>query len=190
MTIMNTIKVAAVFMLFFTLTPLLSAQKIQPSHGEVGLGFSGLDLTDIGFNAFWKKQLAPDKYRRYRFFTGSFFAGAVDEDFLANATVGMGIGREKRINLDEKLQFYRGVEFFGAIGFVAVDDIGGVLFNPNIGLVFGLQHSLNDRWAINIETIPSIGLTLNVFSEDGPDSEVAVTGRANSSVTLGLVRKF
>jgi hypothetical protein len=182
---------SAILLLAFSLTAHLSAQKLRPSHGEVGMNFGSLNVNSIQFSGFWKKQLAPDKYRRFRFFSGNLFFGTQDESFVGNLSVGLAIGREKRINLDEKLQFYRGFEAIGSLNVSSGDDDDSTPWNfsPAIGFVFGLQHAFNSRWAINVETIPTLGVLMG-SNDPQLGSLFTFNATVSNTLSLGIVRIF
>jgi len=173
----------------FCTTSLLGQEQKQ-SHGEVGFNFGSLNLTNINFSGFWKKKTGEDRYRRLRVLSGNLSAGLVDEEFDADFFLGVAVGREKRRNLDDRLQFYRGIEFIGNVSFRDRGEIDTQLgIQPGLGFVIGLQHSLNDRWAVNVETIPSIGLNFGInLEEDG--GKLLVQGGITNFFSLGLVRKF
>ncbi len=175
--------------LFFT-TALFGQEQKKETHGEVGLNFGSLNLTNINFSGFWKKKIGEDHYRRLRFLSGNLSAGVVDDEFDADFFLGAAIGREKRRQLDDRLQFYRGLEFIGSVSFRDRGEIDTQLgIRPAIGFVIGLQHALNDRWAVNVETIPTIGLDFSInLEEDG--GKLLMQGGISNFFSLGLVRKF
>jgi hypothetical protein len=171
-------------------TGSLLAQDFKPKR-EVGLQFSSLDFDGgSGFSAFYKKQKKENVYRRIRFFSGSLSAVSVDEDFNFNFAAGIAIGREKRKSLDSKLEFYQGPEVSVGLGIAAINELETNLnISAGFGWVLGLQHSFNERWAVNLETIPKFSLATNLNGDSGADSVVFGAG-FNNSVSIGLVRKF
>lgn len=179
----------AISLAFFT-TSSLSAQSDRP-HREVGLQFSSFDFDGGGgFSAFYKKQKKENVYRRIRLLFGNISVGATEEDFTFNFVAGVNIGREKRKSLDSKLEFYQGPEFSLRLAIASViDDDVRALLTPGFGWVFGLQHSLNERWAVNLETVPSLAISTNINGDAGPDA-LAIDARVSNTVSLGLVRKF
>lgn len=184
-----TLSAIALLLAFLTISNL-SAQEANPPR-EVGLEFNSLDFDGgSSFSAFFKKQKKENVYRRIRFFTGNLHFGTIDEDFTFNLSAGIAIGREKRKALDAKLMFYQGPEFSIRAGLATfTDDDVHIFLTPAFGWVLGLQHSFNDRWAVNLETIPGVGINVDTYGEGGPS--VATFGaNFNNSVSLGLVRKF
>ncbi len=180
---------------FVLLLHLFLHQDLSPQNTsakrEVGLSFSSIDFDGgTGFSAFYKKQLRENVYRRIRFFSGRLSAGAADEEFTFDFSAGIAIGREKRRSLDPKLEFYQGPEFFIQVGLSSPseDDVR-MNFTPGFGWVLGLQHSFNERWAVNLETIPSVSVSANINGDAGPDS-VFFNAGFNNLVSLGLIRKF
>lgn len=167
----------------------VSAQNATPRR-EVGLQFNRFDFDgDSGFSAFFKKQKKENVYRRIRFFSGGLGFRSVEEKNFFNFSAGIAIGREKRKTLDAKLEFYQGPEFAVNLSLASLDDDDlGVSVAPAFGWVLGLQHSFNERWAVNVETIPqaSIGFT-NYSNKDG---DLFFNAGFNNTVSIGLVRKF
>lgn len=181
-----------VFALLFQLVFLssMAAQETRTPR-EVGLQFSRLDFDGgSGFSAFYKKQKKENVYRRIRFFSSNLAFASVEEDFSFNFSAGFAIGREKRKSLDSKLQFYQGPEFALQLSLASLgeDDLRfGV--SPSFGWVLGLQHSFNERWAVNLETIPGVAVSADIRGESGPNT-VAFNAGFNNFVSLGLLRKF
>lgn len=169
---------------------LVLAQDTKPRR-EVGLQFNSLDFDGgSSFSAFFKKQKKENVYRRVRILFGNLTVGTIDEDFTFNFSAGINIGREKRKTLDPKLEFYQGPEFSLrlALSSLVEDDLRTVVA-PGFGWAFGLQHSFNDRWAVNIETVPSVSITATIDDGVGPDLLTFGAG-VSSAVSVGLLRKF
>ncbi|HLP92904.1 MAG TPA: hypothetical protein VK168_02665 [Saprospiraceae bacterium] len=183
----------ALFGSFFLVSDL-QAQNASPKR-EVGLQFSSLDLNGSSFSAFYKKEKKENVYRRIRFATGRIQLDLLEEQTNFDFNVGMAIGREKRKSLDDKLVFYHGPEFAASVSIFTSevdDDVTPILVSPSFGWVFGLQHSFNDRWAINIETIPSFRASFNYYGGDGIGSAEGLffgVGGSNT-VSLSVLRKF
>lgn len=186
-------QIKLVCVLFFTLTTLSFSSLQAQSTGkkrEVGVQLNGINFSGFNsFSGFYKKQVSENKYRRVRFFSGNLFTGVFGEDdFRFNLNLGAAIGREKRRTLDTRLEFFNGPEFSFGMGFQSVNDNSSFILSPSFGYVLGLQHSFNERWAINIETIPSIGV--GVVLLPGDNDQLTLNANATNSVALGVVRKF
>jgi|GEM_PF-718321 len=177
-----------VFSTIFTSGSLL-AQDTKPKR-EVGLQFNSFDFDGgSGFSAFFKKQKKENVYRRIRLFSGGLSFRSTEETNFFDFSAGIAIGREKRKSLDAKLEFYQGPEFAInlAVGSLNDDDLG-LTIAPAFGWVLGLQHSFNERWAVNVETIPRASVAFDNFSN--ADGEIAFNAGFNNAVSIGLVRKF
>ncbi len=167
----------------------LSAQDAKPRR-EVGLQFNSFDFDGgSGFSAFFKKQKKENVYRRIRFFSGGLSFRSTEEINFFNFSAGIAIGREKRKALDSKLEFYQGPEFAINLGVASVgeDDLN-LTIAPAFGWVLGLQHSFNERWAVNVETIPRASIGFDTVSN--ADGELAFNAGFSNAVSIGLVRKF
>jgi hypothetical protein len=180
----------SIFAFVAAFTTTLSAQDAAKPRREVGLQFGSIDFDGGSFSAFYKKQKKENVYRRVRFVSGNLLLGFLEEDFRLNFGAGIAIGKEKRKALDSKLEFYQGPEF--AIDFsvftTADDDVTPILLRPSFGWVLGLQHSFNDRWAVNIETIPGVFVAANITGNEAEG--LFFGGGLSNNVSLGLVRKF
>lgn len=186
---MNLRSYSLLILVLFFFSTQLTAQTAQKPR-EVGLQFSSLDFDGgSGFSAFYKKQLKENVYRRIRLFSGGLSFSSTEETILFNLNAGIAIGREKRKSLDPKLVFYQGPEFSAGFSVTAIDEDEMRFFiRPAFGWVLGLQHSFNERWAVNLETIPGATITVESFSED--EGVFSFNAGFNNLVSLGLVRKF
>ncbi len=175
---------------FFIFLGCLQLSAQTKPHREVGLQFSSLNFNGGGFSAFYKKELKENVYRRVRFLAGNLNLGSTEEVFHFEISAGVAIGREKRKALDPKLIFYQGPEF--GLGF-RVQSLNETEFqssiNTSFGWVFGLQHSFNDRWAVNLETIPSASISFSGNTNNDIKSLEFNSG-FSSAVSVGLLRKF
>jgi hypothetical protein len=160
---------------------------------EVGLQFSSLNFNGGSFGAFLKKEKKENVYRRVSFASGNIQLNLVEEETQFNFNAGIAIGEERRKQLDEKLLFFQGPEFSLNVGLFTTedDDATAVTITPGFGWVFGLQHSFNKLWAINIETVPAVAISGNFYGAEISDAEGLSLGiRASSRVNFGIVRKF
>lgn len=156
---------------------------------EVGIQLYGLNFNgNNSFSGFYKKQLRENTYRRLQFFAGRISSNFSEDASEANIYLAAAIGREKRKSLDPHLEFYRGPQFGISTSFQSVDERTAVNVFGDIGYVLGLQHSFNDRWAIQIETVPTVSLGVS-FAEDSPTTGL-VQANISNSVALGVARKF
>ena len=147
----------------------LYAQEATPR--EIGIRINSLS----SFGMIYKKQLRENTYRRYRLAFGDITANFRKGYNQFGLSVGGAIGREKRRPITDRLQFIYGTEFLTSLGVnsvssgsITVDNGNGgsttiygnkvVVVTPSvgIGLVLGAQYSLNSRWYVSAELIPSI----------------------------------
>ncbi|GAB3986523.1 hypothetical protein GCM10028807_04130 [Spirosoma daeguense] len=138
---------------------------------EIGLRTS--DFNNIGM--IYKKELRENTYRRYRFALGNLSANFSRSTTLLGLGVGGAIGREKRRNLNDKLQFVYGTELIASVnlyssnrGTITIDNGNGgtttytgsdlLVVTPSLGVgfVLGAQYNFNSRWYVSAELIPSI----------------------------------
>jgi hypothetical protein len=102
---------------------------------------------------------------------------------------GVTVGREKRKSLDDKLMFFQGPLVGVSAGLYSVDGkYGDGNIQGSFNWAFGLQHSFNKYWAVNIETDP--GVSLNVYKQRGLGERVNAQANVSNRVSVGLVRKF
>ena len=180
----------AIVLAVFT-TSALSAQDGNPPR-EVGIQFSSLDFDGGGgFSAFFKKQKKENVYRRIRFFYGNISVGEQREEFQFDVSTGIAIGREKRKMLDSKLEFYQGPEFALRLDVSSfLETQSQISVTPSFGWVLGLQHSFNERWAVNLETIPGASISFYANTNDEDSRSLNFNAGLKNAVLIGLVRKF
>lgn len=168
-------------------TPVFA--QITIPQREVGLRFGNLNLKDSDFSAFYKKQKSENTYNRVRVFAANLTTGIIDDDFMVSFSAGLAIGREKRKKLDPKLIFYQGPEFNLALGLDYDVERDLVHVAPGFGYVFGLQHNFNERWAVNIESIPSVSLAV-AFALEEESGGVLLNAGFTNLIALGILRRF
>lgn len=173
------------YILLFSCLFWAAAASAQSSKKpkEIGFQVSGFDTE---FSGIYKVQKSENVFRRYRFLAGNIGVFFVDEPFLV-AGVGLAIGRENRRYLDTKLMFYRGPEFNLNLAGVSFDTDQVFAGSVGLGYILGLQHNFNDYWAVNIETIP--GLSVSILDNEDV-SGIGVNVGASNSVSIGVVRRF
>ena len=187
-----------IFALFLSLgffSQQATAQDASPRR-EVGIQVNAINFNgNNAFSAFFKKEVKENVYRRFRVFYGNFGADFILNSATYNGSAGIAIGTEKRKALDSKLVFYQGPELSASFGITHVNlssmnttDFSRYTANARLGWVVGLQHSFNERWAINLETIPGIGFGLSGETNSDPDFQTNIG--FNSNVSIGFVRKF
>jgi hypothetical protein len=167
--------------------PQLHAQN-RERHGEVGLSFGALTSDRISFNCFYKKQVSDRKYRRFMGGFGDLRTTSRGENASVSTTINFSYGTEKRIDLDDQLQFYTGPQLLTALNYAA--DNSAYLFNiaPGVGYLLGIQHNFNEKWGLHLEVVPSARIFVSRFS----DGSYAVSSDINvtNAASLGLVRAF
>ena len=189
------------FLLFCFLLVVLQAPAFAQqtaARKEVGLGFTGLNFNSSNaFSAFYKKEIKENVYRRLIFFLGNIgLLNTSSDQTRFDASIGFGIGREKRKALDEKLWFYRGPQWtLNTFLQVATNNrqttSNTYNLNAGIGYILGLQHNLNDRWAINLETIPTFSIGYQWDNRSGSESEsFSANVFLSNTVRVGIVRRF
>ena len=177
------------FLIFSASLVSLSAQDLNKKKREVGLQFSSINFDGVNtFGAFFKKQMKENVYRRISF--NASVGGNYNENYNSfSFSGGVTVGREKRKALDDKLVFFQGPLVGVSMGIYTVDgEYGDGNISGSFQWAFGLQHSFNERWAINIETDP--GVSLNIYKQRGLEERINAQANASNRVALGLVRKF
>ena len=185
----------AILMAFFSLS--LSAQSKSMPKREIGLRFNSLNIVGgDAFSAFYKKEIGENKYRRYRFGFGNIgFSQTTNEgENRSNFSLGasIAVGTERRKQLSNKTMFYRGWEWNAGTNFSARNQENfdyGYHFNVGLGYVLGLQHDINQHFAVNMEAIPGVGLS-NTYNRSTRSNTFNAGASVGSTVALSLVYKF
>ena len=192
----NLIKLVSTVLLMAILQFSVSAQEVTPPVREIGLRTNGINFD--GYNAFsavYKKQIAPNKYRRYRFIFGDIGLGLTGngEDYSSRFNLGAGfaIGTERRTKLGAKTTFLRGWEWNMGSNFVSQYNNGtDYAFNlgAGVGYVVGIQHEFGEHFAVNLEAIPGVGISYN--KSKGSSFNLNTSASLSNSVALSLMYKF
>ena len=130
----------------------------QTQTHEIGLRTNNFE----NFSLMYKKEKQPNVFKRYRVAFGNFRFFNQEESNSFEMNLGAAIGREKRINIQKKLQFLHGPEFFAGFSATANNSIFNSNLNLQVGYALGFQHNFNENLAVNIEAIPSIGALLGI----------------------------
>ncbi len=180
----------AIFLLAALFNAATSIAQTAFSAREVGLQFNGINLSsDNSFSFFYKKAVSVNRFCRMRATFSTLDISHFEGRTEAVADGGFSYGIEKRTGIGDKLNFYRGWELGVNAGFASENQgifrwIAGV----SIGYVIGLQHEFNERWALNLETVPRLAAT--VRKKDGESAFINLSAGFSSLASLGIVRKF
>ena len=115
------------------------------------IGIRSGDLRDIDF--IYKKQLKDLVFSRTRILSANLNI-AKFSDFNGSFSLGVGVGREKRNPITDKLFFVTGGEFIGSLSTTYANDKLKFTLTPGIGVILGFSYLLKDNFIIGIETIP------------------------------------
>lgn len=153
--------------LLFTLllagsTAVVSAQTASSPNRELGVRFQGINLGGSNeFSLVYKKQKAENRYRRWRATFANLSLAVADED---NTNIGLGVGFqtgiEKRKPLADKFTFNHGWEYGPNLVLLTDGESTYLQIGGNIGYVLGVQYQPNNRFFLNLETIPGLGFSL------------------------------
>lgn len=182
---------AFLFLLMLLTSGALHAQSEEPiGNHELGLRFFGLN----DFNFIYKKQTAPEKYRRYRLGYTNFNYVKNGPQHSTNIGLSIAIGHERRRQIAEKLKFLNGWELLGNFSgnFINNDEDSYEQLNitPGIGLVLGFQYDLSEKFRLSLESIPSLNASYTYVSGPNPDRFQVHGGFSSSAVALCLVYSF
>ena len=155
----------------------------SPRTHEIGVRLNGLD----DFNLMYKTSIGEDTYRRYRLLLTEIDLVTTDGNNAGTFSFGGSIGKERRSDVAEKLQFNRGPELFASVLAVGTDDDFRLQLRPGFGYVLGLQYNLSDQFYVGLETIPSVTLRI----DPGDPVTVGVNAGFNSTaVSLLALYRF
>jgi hypothetical protein len=123
---------------------------------EIGARFTGLD--NIGL--VYKKERKENKYIRHNFAVAQFNYTSRN---LFQANMSYAFGFEKRKPIGNNMIFYRGIQPSFGVNYLRAnfnlnqppfDEIFGAYVG--LGYMFGFMYSINERFYVSLETIPSI----------------------------------
>ncbi|MES2139787.1 MAG: hypothetical protein V4511_08755 [Bacteroidota bacterium] len=193
-------KALLVSMTIFSIMPLLSiAQDAAPKVREVGLNFTNLNNFGIRYKCGTDKTLL-------RLTLLSINATSNDNEFgsglnsQSNIGFGFNIGFEKRKVINEKLDFYYGLDLLTSYNYNRSDQ--GITSretwgaSPGLGLVLGLRYKISNEFNISAEVVPSVKYSTGETITTSSGVKVSSTttgysfGLANNSASLTLAYRF
>lgn len=172
------------FFMAMVFTIFLHDIKAQEGYREIGLR-----LTDFNsLNFIYKKQLYENIYKRYRVVAGNFLIRIKDE-FLLNTNLGLAIGKEKRKDIAERLQFVHGWEPAVFAGFSKNDTDFVLSGNINLGYVLGFQYNASEKFVVSLEAIPYFGVYAS-YTDSGLNPVAVQGGISNNVAAITVVYRF
>ncbi|NJC26908.1 hypothetical protein [Neolewinella antarctica] len=143
------------FALLFMLTPLTAQSDIR----EVGVRFNNFD----NFNLLLKKQIDENTYRRYGLLLANVNLLVGENDVrAAQFEVSASIGKERRRDIGNDIQFVTGWQPSIGLGLTASESVTCVSVTPGIGYLLGFQYNISDNFYVAVEAIPSVNFALTV----------------------------
>ncbi len=190
----------------FFLTTCFSTLSAQDTAAvrmhEVGLQISNFNLEDFGLVYKVQRLTNENRYMRYRLvFSNVGFVSQQDgDDTDFNLGLGGAIGFERRHALGERVQFLQGPEF--SVGFSHSNfnqqfiEFTTTSVNAGIGYILGLQYNINEKFYINLETIPALSFSYNTSRQENGNQKstnntTSLNANFNSeSIALTLAFRF
>lgn len=193
-------KALLVSMTIFSIMPLLSfAQDAAPKVREVGLNFSNLNNFGIRYKCGTDKTLLR--------LTLLSINGSSDDTGTGSGVnnqshlgFGFNIGFEKRKVVNEKFDFYYGLDLLTSYNYSTSDqnntsrETWGA--SPGLGLVLGLRYKISNDFNISAEVVPSVKYSTGETITTNSGVKVSSTtsgysfGLANNSASLTLAYRF
>ncbi|MCT4665558.1 MAG: hypothetical protein N4A45_10025 [Flavobacteriales bacterium] len=167
-------KIITFLILIFVITSSQSAfsqsTTTEDNSKEISLSFSEVGLRMHSFNKFgmiFKLQKDSEdsdleKFYRLSLFNLGFKAGS--ERFYLGA--GLGLGKETRMKVDERLEVYYGPEISATADFYFGEGDDYVSIAPAIGYILGVQYQLSKRMVASLETIPRVSVVFPYIPDE------------------------
>lgn len=153
---------------------ILGLQSGEAQDREFGLRMS--NLTEFGM--VFKKDKG-DYWTRWHASFASLEA-TLNGPFTGGLGLGLNVGREKRKEMGDRMNFIHGNQFFGS---TTLRGANGVFINSltiGFGHLIGMTYTFKNDFSVSLETIPSLSLSLTgnnnsttLVSRFGFDSEFA-----------------
>jgi hypothetical protein len=166
---MKNLIVKIAYAIVFLAMPLFAqAQEQTATQLKKEVGLSGLSL--YGGSFMYKKEIKPNVYRRMSFDPASIFYSK--GNVLNNTDFGAGftLGREKRKDVIEKVQFIYGPQFGVGFDFLKYHNVSSIntSFNTNtltvdlnFAYLLGIIYHINNKVYIGFESSPSFQTSFN-----------------------------
>lgn len=155
------------FMYFFL--PLVAGIIFSPkAEGQMSLREVGIRTSDFkSVTAIYKKEKAPNVFIRYRFAFANFqYAASKERDNVFNTAIGFAVGKERRKELTDRLDFFHGWEPSARLYLSASKNDISLSVRPTLGYVLGVQFEIADHFLLAMETIPSIVGNISTYNTD------------------------
>lgn len=193
-------KALLVSMTILSIMPLFSiAQDAAPKVREVGLNFSNLNNFGIRYKCGTDKTLLRLTLLSIN---GSSNVSELGPDLNNQSNLGFGfnIGFEKRKVINEKFDFYYGLDLLTSYNYSTFEqyDTNRETWSasPGLGLVLGLRYKISNEFNISAEVVPSFrystsntSSTFNGVTQEWTNSGYSY-GINNSSASLTLAYRF
>lgn len=159
---------------------------------ELGVRFDGLNFGgNNSFGLIYKKQKAENRYHRWRAaFANISTSSSTNQDSDAQFGAGLFFGLEKRKTLNERFTFNHGWEFGGSLAAQFAENNNRTSLGISAGYVLGLQYNPNNRFFINLETIPGVNFRVSNSTAGTGTTDVFANVGFTSAATLTLGFRF
>ena len=105
--------------------------------------------------------------------------------------VSLGIGRENRVPLSDKLHFVHGPEPFGMFSLSSRNfDNLNTTTQLGFGYVLGFMYSFSPAFYVNIETIPSASVGFSTTDAILDESFFAQAGFNSNAISITVAHRF
>ncbi len=179
---LNFIHAFSLLMIVFIFSP-----KVK---GQLPLYEIGIRTTDFNrVDAIYKKSKKQNVFMRYRFVLARFnYSASKERANIFNTSLGIAIGKERRKELTDRLDFFHGWEPNMILNLSKTNDNFNLSIQPALGYVLGIQFEIADHFFLAMEMIPSI--IGQISRSDSSRSAMIRAGFNSNGVAMSLAYQF
>lgn len=152
---------------------------------EVGLRLASFE----NFDFIYKKEKATNKLMRYRLGIANVGFLSQNDNESVSAQFGFAIGVENRNPINEEFYFIHGIEPYFSIALASSSNNTTWNLLPGVGYVLGFQYNLNEKFYINLETIPSLNVGISL-RDNSPDTYAVNAGFNSNAISVTVAYRF
>lgn len=163
-------------------------------HGQTMAKEIGIRLGSFsGYDLLYKKQKSETQYSRFRLSNAKLELNKIANLTAYDFFINFGLGLENRVPLGNNFAMVHGWEPSLGFGFSGSGKLETININPRIGYIFGFMYSINNKFAISIESVPSLYISTSIeVIESKTNSSINRVGfdYSSSLISLSMVGRF
>ena len=181
--------------MFIFLFPMFGQENVSASKRKE-IAFTDISLR--GGSILLKKEVKPNVFIRNAFGFGRIQASKTQNVSGFNSSLSYSIGKEKRKNLIQSLDFIHGPQYGLSVAFAHSKTKQNTVFQntsfeltPSFSYLLGIIYHFNDKIYVGLETAPYISTSLQYVKTTNQPTRTELTGlQLGASNYLGITAGY